>query len=95
MLQSGMGDINEMSHLGGRGDSDPAKKMCSFQQELDESKGLSQPLETSWDKALHESQSRNSTGGDSWKEMEQDEGKPILKSHHWFQPHLERPFFFG
>lgn len=55
MLQGGTGDINEMSCLGGHGDSDPAKKNISFQQKLDESKGLSQPLETSWNKALHES----------------------------------------
>lgn len=75
MLQGGVGDINEMSCLRGRGDSDPAKKICGFQQELDEPKDPSQPLETSWAKALHEPRAETPLGrttGRKWSRMKEN-----------------------
>lgn len=84
-------DINEMSRLGGRGDFDAAKKFAVSSKNWMNPKVCPSLWKPPGIKTLCESQSRNSTGEGNWKEMEQDGGKPILKAHHWFQPHLEWP----
>lgn len=51
------------------------KKICSFQQELDEPKDPSQPLETSWAKALHEPRAETPLGraiGRKWSKMKEN-----------------------